>query len=186
MSLERPSLKLPRRLLLRSLVAAPAVLIASEALAATEKWIAGSGQGLSWGSAFGSEVNSLANGNAILSSVSVTNGTALDIFADLSFALGSAAFSAPNFMGVYLYPLNQDGSTYGDGRFASSAAGPPPNNYAIGSIGLVAATQAQEGILEGIRLPPGTFSFVLYNQGGVALASSGNTVKYRTYNRSVQ
>ncbi len=150
-----------------------------------EKWIGGSGQGLTWGNAFtGSTLNSIASGNAILSDISITNGTALDIFADLSINLASAAFVAPNFIGVYLYPTNDVG-TYGDGRFGSSAAGPPPNNYSVGSIVIVALTQAQTGVLSRIILPPGTFKFVLYNQGGIALASSGNTCLYRTYNRSV-
>jgi hypothetical protein len=55
----------------------------------------------------------------------------------------------------------------------------------MGSIGLVAATQAQEGTLTGVVIPPGKFKVVLYNQGGVALAASANTVAYRTYNRQV-
>lgn len=153
---------------------------------ATEKWIAGSGQGLTWGDAFSTAtLNSIASGNAILSDVAIVNGTPLDMFADISIALASAAFVAPNYIGVYLYPLNKDGSTYGDGRFGSAAAGPPGANYFIGTIALVAATQAQEGTLLGILIPPGTFKFVLYNQGGVALASSGNTCQYRTYNRQV-
>jgi hypothetical protein len=152
---------------------------------ATEKWIAGSGQGLTWGNAFtGSTLNSIASGNAILSDIVISNGTPLDIFADVSINLASAAFVSPNYIGIYLYPLN-DASVYGDGRFGSSAAGPPPNNYSVGTIGLVAATQAQTGVLSRIVLPPGTFKFVLYNNGGVALASSANTCLYRTYNRSV-
>jgi hypothetical protein len=153
---------------------------------ATEKWIGGSGQGLTWGNAFtGSTLNSIASGNAILSDVSITNGTPLDVFCDVSIALASAAFVAPALIGIYLYPLNQDASTYGDGRFGSSAAGPPPANYLKGVIGIVAATQAQEGSLTGIIMPPGTFKFVLYNNGGVALAASSNVCLYRTYNRSV-
>ncbi len=152
---------------------------------ATEKWIAGSGQGLTWGSLMTTELNSIASGNAILGGTSVTNGTALDLFCDFSLVLASAAFVAPNFIGIYLYPLNDDASTYGDGRFGSSAAGPPSSNYAVGSIGLVAATQAQTGTLSRVVMPPGTWKPVLYNQGGVALASSANTLKYRTYNRSV-
>jgi|SRR5215472_8731029 len=152
---------------------------------AIEKWISGSGQGITWGNAFtGSTLNSIASGNAILSDLAISNGGALDIFADLSINLASAAFVAPNFIGVYLYPAN-DTSAYGDGRFGTSAAGPPPSNYSVGSIGLVAATQTQTGVLSRIVLPPGTFKFVLWNQGGVALAASGNTCLYRTYNRSV-
>jgi hypothetical protein len=152
---------------------------------ATEKWIAGSGVGFTWTDLMTTELNSIASGNAILGGTAVSNQTALDLFADFSLVLASAAFVAPNYIGIYLYALNGDGSTYGDSRFGSSAAGPPPGNYAVGNIGIVAATQAQTGTLLGVLMPPGTWKPVLYNQGGVALASSGNTLKYRTYNRSV-
>jgi hypothetical protein len=152
---------------------------------ATEKWIAGSGVGFTWTSLMTTELNSIASGNAILGGTAVSNQSALDIFCDFSLVLASAAFVAPNFMGIYLYPLNDDGSTYGDSRFGSSAAGPPPSNYSVGSIGIVAATQAQTGTLVRVVMPPGTWKPVLYNQGGVALASSGNTLKYRTYNRAI-
>lgn len=153
---------------------------------ATEKWIAGSGQGLTYGDAFSTAtLNSIASGNAILSDLQIDNSSAFDMFADLSIVLASAAFVAPNFIGIYLYPLNKDASTFGDGRFGTSAAGPPSSCYYVGTIGLVAATQAQEGTLVRIVLPPAKFKFVLYNQGGVAFAGSGNTAQYRTYNRSI-
>jgi hypothetical protein len=155
---------------------------------ATEKWISGSGQGLTWGNAFtGTTLNSIASGNAIISDISITNGTALDMFADVSINLASLAAVAPNYVGVFLYPLNADASTYGDGRFTGvgGAAGPPASTYWVGNIVVVAATQAQEGTTRGIILPPGTFKFLLYNQCGAAFAASGNTCQYRTYNRSV-
>lgn len=153
---------------------------------ATEKWIAGSGVGYTWTTAFSTAtLNSIASGNAILSDLQIDNTTAQDIFCDVGISLGSAAFVAPNFIGVYMYALNQDNSSYGDGRFTASAAGPPPPNYSIGSIGLVAATQAQTGTLIRIPLIAQKFKFVLFNQGGVALAASGNNFYYRTYNRSV-
>lgn len=151
---------------------------------ATEKWISGSGQGLTWGTAFGSITDSLASGSAVASSIAITNGTALDIFADLSVALTSAAFAAPLFMGFYLYPLNQDGSTYGDGNFTSASTLTPPSNYTVGSIGISTTAGSQTGSLVRIVLPPGTFKFVIQNNGGVTLGS-GNTIQYRTYNRSV-
>lgn len=153
---------------------------------ATEKWIAGSGVGLTYTDAFSTAtLNSIASGNAILSDLQIDNSTALDVFCDVSIVLGSAAFVAPNYIGIYLYPLNKDGTTYGDGRFGTSAAGPPGGSYQNKTIALVAATQAQEGTAPGFILPPGKFKFVLYNQGGVALASSGNTCQYRTYNRAL-
>lgn len=151
---------------------------------ATELWTAPS----AWADAFtASTLNSIGAGNSILSDISITN-TNGDMFADVSIALGSAAFVAPNFIGIYLYPLNKDGSTYGDGRFGSAAAGLPPVQYLAGPIYIVAATQAQEGMCRGIILPPknAAYKFVLYNGGGVTLAGSGgNTAQYRTYNRSV-
>jgi hypothetical protein len=153
---------------------------------ATEKWIAGSGQGLTWGDAFtGSTLNSLANVSSLLSDIAITNGTALDLFADISFALGSAAFTAPAYIMFGLYPLNKDGTTYGDGRFGSAVAAVFPSNYLAGSAGLVAATQAQTGSITGILLPPGTFKFIVFNGGNIAWASSGNTIQYRTYNRQI-
>lgn len=152
---------------------------------ATEKWIAGSGAGLTWTSLDTSGLNSIASGNAILSATQIDNSSALDLFADVEVVLASLAAVSPNFVGVYFYPLNSDNSTYGDGRFGSSAAGPPPSSYWVGNIVMVAATQAQQGTQRGIILPPGKGKFVLYNQMGVAFAGSGNTLKYRTYNRQV-
>jgi hypothetical protein len=147
------------------------------------RWLAGSGVGLTWTDAFtSSTLNSIASTNGILSDVAISNGTALDKYMDVSIALASAAFTGTGAnISLHLYPLNSDGSTYGDGKFGSSAAGPcayPP----IAVIPLVAATQAQTGSAVGLVIPPGTFKLVFVNNGGVALASSGNTCKYRTYN----
>jgi hypothetical protein len=153
---------------------------------AVEKWIAGSGQGLTWGNAFtGTTLNSIASGNAIISDIQVDNSSALDIFADLSINLASLTIVAPNYVGVYLYPLNADGTTYGDGRFGSSAAGPPASNYWVGNIIMPTGTAAAEGTTRGIIMPPGKFKFLLYNQAGVAFAATSNTCQYRTYNRQV-
>lgn len=156
---------------------------------AVEKWIAGSGVGLTWTAAFtASTLNSIVNGNAIISDLQIDNSSALDIFADVSIALGSLTSGAgAPYIGIYLVPLNADGSTYGDGRFAASAAGPPASQYFVGAIPLIpSVTQAQEGTLRGIVLPPGAFKLIAYNQAGATLAgSAGNTCKYRTYNRAV-
>jgi hypothetical protein len=154
---------------------------------ATEKWIAGT-VGLTWTVAYTSAAtfDSIVNGNAILGDLALDNSSNLDIFMDLSLILGSAAFVAPNYVGFYLYPLTQDGTTYGDGRFGTSAAGPPPSSYYRGTFGLVAATQAQTAEINGVVMPPGKWKPVLYNQGGVTLGGSGgNKLYYRTYNRSV-
>ncbi len=121
-----------------------------------------------------------------MSDLALANGTNLDMFCDFDFLGGSVTTAAPNFIGVYMYPLLSDGSTYGDGRFGSSAAGPPPGQYQVGTIGLPVGTQALSGGLRGLIMPPGTWKFVVYNQAGVTWAGSGgNTIHYRTYNRSI-
>jgi hypothetical protein len=153
-----------------------------------EKWIGGTtGSGLTYFSAFTASVlNSLASNNAILSDVSIDNSSNLDMFFSVSLILGSAAFTG-GFVGVYLYPINSDNSTYGDGRFGTAAAGPPPGQYQIATIPIVGATQAQEGTtLPGLLLPPTKSKLVLWNNGGIAWAGSGaNTCKIITYNRQI-
>lgn len=154
---------------------------------ATEKWIAGSGQGLTWGFAFAnSDVSSLANGSSIRSSIVITNGTALDIFCDISWiCANTATTAAPNYLGFYIYPLNEDAATYGDGLYGSAAAGTPPGQYWVGNIGFVAAASTTvAGVLEKVVMPPGSFSFTVLNASGAT--TGANTIcKYRTYNRSV-
>lgn len=148
-----------------------------------ERWKAGAGVGFTWTDATTTaSLNSLANGSCLLGTVSIANQTALDKYMDVDVVLASAAFTGAGInISVHLYPLSSDASTYGDGKFGSAAAGPcayPP----VAVIPLVAATQAQTGQVTGIVIPPGTYRLVICNNGGVALAASGNTLKYRTYN----
>jgi hypothetical protein len=152
---------------------------------ATETWIGGKGVGLTWTTLDTTTLNSIAFGNAILSGTQIDNTTALDVYADAELDLASLAAVAPNYVGLYLYPLNSDGSTYGDGRFVSSAAGPPPSSYWVGNFIMGAATQAWQGMVQRVIIPPAKFKFVLYNQMGVAFAATTNLLKYRTYDRAV-
>jgi hypothetical protein len=151
---------------------------------ATEKWTPGAQA--TWATAFTTAPPALAAGQAIMSDLPIDNATNLDEFMELSIHLASAAFVINNFVGVYLYPLNYGGVVYGDGRFVAAGAGPPGSTYYVGSIPLVAATQAQDGIVTNIPLMPVKFCVVLYNGGTTPPNwSAGNTCQYRTYNRSV-
>jgi hypothetical protein len=148
---------------------------------ATETWTSPS----AWTAAAGTEINSLASGNAVLCSVAISANTA--IFCDLSFKAGSTVTTAaPNNLAFYLYKQGQDGSTFGDGRFTGAgSAGPPAGNYAVGSMGFAAAAGTTiVGVLTGIILPPGTSAFVVMNNAGIALPSSC-ALYYQTYNRAV-
>lgn len=154
----------------------------------TEKLIAATTS--AWTSLMSTELNSIVTGNAILGSTSVDNGTNLDLFGEFSFVGGgSITPTGAPFLSLYLYPQNGDASTYGDGRFGSSAAGPPPSNYLRGYMGVPAAAGTQKGSfwMPGgsvfIPLPRGIWKPVLHNGTGVTLTSSGNILYYRTTNR---
>ena len=155
---------------------------------AIEKWAAGGGPGFTWTSVLTTELNALANGNAVIQSVAaaIANQTNLDLFADLSFeAGGTMTTAAPGYLGFYLYPQNHN-AIYGDGAFGTTAAGPPPSNYAVGAIGFpIGAGITIHGVVTGIIIPPGNCKFLLYNQAGNPLPATGNVVQYRVYDRSV-
>lgn len=157
---------------------------------ATEKWIGGGVA--SFTSIMTTALNSIANGNAILAAADLDNTTALDMFAEFQISLASfGASGAGAYLGLYLYPLNQDASTYGDGRFASSAAGPPPAQFFAGIAMLVpSVTQAQQAPFRRpdgapVIIPPYKFRPVIYNAAGAAFAASGNVLYWRTFNRQV-
>ena len=158
--------------------------ISTKGFQSIERFVGGAGQGNTYGLAFGSEINSVVNGNAIMSSLIIDN-TVGDVFCDVSGSFSSFTSGAGNpVVSIYIYPLNQDNSTYGDGRFVAPAAGPPLGAYFAGNIPLIpSVTQIQQGSYIGITLPFTKFAFVMYN---VALGTLGSTnfIKYRTYNRS--
>lgn len=155
---------------------------------AKETWIAGLlGGGLTFTAAITSTtLNSLASGSAIASDLALNNSTTLDIFCSLGIQLGTANFTNPGFVGVYLFPINQDGTTYGDGRGGSAFSGPPGANYWVGNIAIAGGTGLGMGTLDRIILPPRQFKFVIWNQLGVTLASAGlNNIYISTYDRSI-
>jgi hypothetical protein len=161
-------------------------------MANTTAWIAGHGVGLTWTAVFATaDLTSLPDGDFILSSNAVTNGTALDIYADFSVAI-TVASSTPRvgaYIGIYLVPLLGDGTTYGDGQFVAGiqhAAQPP---YApVGTIPLQnTAMTLMSGMVQGIILPPGTFRWGLYNYSAVAFSSTAanNAAFYRSYDQNL-
>lgn len=138
------------------------------------------------------ELNALANGNAIMATNAIANDTNADLEAEFSFTTGASITpTAGGFMGLFLYPLNGDGSTYGDGRFGSSAAGPPPANYYAGFCGLPAAAGVQTGMFSipfapfRLTLPRGAFKPVFYNGSGAAMSLGNNILYFRSTNRTV-
>ena len=131
----------------------------------------------SWASAFGTEINSLAAGSYALSSLIIDNTSGLLTDGWLSLALGAVAPSAAAAnLTFYMQPLNQDGTTYGDGIASGTVL---PLSGWIGSVtwptSSTAAAQTEFMKIER-EIPPTKFKLGVVNNLGSALAASGNTI----------
>lgn len=154
------------------------------------QWTAGNGVGLTWTSCFASaDLTSLVDSKAILSSsTAVSNGTSLDMYADISveITVTSSTPRSGGFIAMYLALANQDGTTFGDGILVAGTSLTYTPPYApVGMVSLAnTAMTLMAGTIQGILLPPGSFNFVLYNFSNVTFSAtaSNNVVKYRTYN----
>jgi hypothetical protein len=151
-------------------------------------WIGGRGQGLTWGSLFGTEVGTLASTDSVLSSVSVANGsTTLDQFMDVSLeaTISSSTIAAGAAFTLWLMALMEDGTTYGDGSLTTTPSTAIPGLFPVATMPIRAAATTTNvyGYAQGIILPPGTFSMAINNGIGFNLATC--TIKYRTYNQQL-
>lgn len=152
-------------------------------------WVAGLGQGLGWGTLINSaDMVSMPNGDTVLSSVAdIANGTALDMFMDISavLAISSSTIVAGANLAFWLYALEEDGSTYGDGQLASGTQRATTPAFAPCSVMPLVAAASQTalvGFSQQIMIPPGSFRVAIQNNSGFTLTSGTQTVKYRTYN----
>jgi len=174
--------------------------------ASTQQWIGGyySATGTAaatWTAISSTEINvpstGFAHGDAVLLATAINNDPANsgngDLYANFSIVLGSTTTMAgtPNVQ-LYLYPLSENGSTYGDGNWTSAAAATPAPaaQYQINCS--FPATQSTTGTITGtclnIPLPPMKFKIVLYDNLNTTgnMATSGNTVYIQTYNFKIQ
>ena len=172
-------------------------------MTARTAWTPGNGETLSWGTVINTtDVQSMATASSVLSGVAdITNGTALDMFMDVSMSLSVTSSTGPIAganVAFWLYPLNQDGTTYGDNQFSAGtqkAATPnfPPFGTFASSVATTATTSVGTagssltaftftGTLTGVVIPPGSFRVTMQNNYGVALSTGPQSIKYRTYN----
>lgn len=136
-----------------------------------------------WQAAFGSEIDSLAAGDYELSSLIIdpTSGNTPNLMLEMtvSVALGALIMSAASpALDFYLQPLNQDGTTYGDGT-ASGTVLPSPSAY-FGSLTWQTTSTSATATLSvkfEREVPATKFKLGVVNNLGNALASSGNTIQ---------
>jgi hypothetical protein len=152
-------------------------------------WTAGNGQGLTWGTLINSaDMASMTNGQSVLSSVAgIANGTNLDQFMDISckLTIASSTIAAGANIAFWIAPLQEDGTTYGDGQLtAGTAASLTPAWTPVATVPLYAAASQTTlwAYAQQITLPPGTYKVIMQDNSGFALTSGTQTCMYRTYN----
>ena len=133
---------------------------------------------LAYTNALTTELNSLAAGSCAVASTEYDNTTNLytDAWVSCSLPTLATGTGAPS-LDVYLLPLNQDGTTYGDGTASGTVA--PGSAYYVGSITWAAslASGTQVGSIQlPAGIPPTKFKLAVVNNIGNALAASGNIV----------
>ena len=144
-------------------------------MAATTKWIGGTG-GLAWVAAgfTATDFNSLAAGNCVVASTAIPNETNLDIYAVVSFSMVVGGTTTANsYLSLYWLPLNQDGTTYGDGTTTGAAA--PATQYWLTNVNVlsgVAAGSAVVGTFAPQTVPPVAGKWAIVNNLGVALSAT--------------
>ena len=161
-------------------------------MAGRSAWVAGNGVGLTWTTVINSaDMASMATASTVVSSVAdIANGANLDQFMDLSAVclIASSTTVAGSNLAFWIYALQQDGTTYGDGQFvAGTQKAAAPTFPPCGVMPLVAAAAQTTlvGFVQGVILPPGSFRLAIQNNSGFALTAGAQTVKYRTYNQNL-
>ncbi|MBA3034819.1 MAG: hypothetical protein KKF85_03410 [Gammaproteobacteria bacterium] len=132
--------------------------------------------------ALSTELNSLANGSICAVSAEIDNTTSGKRWPYMEVEVviaATAARSVGAFCALYLVP-EVDDTNYPDAS-TSTTGNEYMSKYYVDSFPLDAATTARRLVTKQLDLPPGNFKLALSNNTGVALAASGNTVKFRRY-----
>jgi hypothetical protein len=134
-----------------------------------------------------SSFNSLASGSVVVGTTAIANAANLYLYGDVSFSLVVGGTTlATSYLSLYILPLNQDGTTYGDGTTTGSTA--PTSGYLVGSVGVksgVTSGSAITGTFRGIVQPPTNFYYAIVNNLGIALnASAAATVSVLQYSEN--
>lgn len=125
-------------------------------------------------------LDSLADAARAISGA-IDNSTNLDLYMDLQLEIkytSSAPSAGVIVAEVYLVPT-VDGTNYSEG----SASITPQASRMVATFESRNGSTSNFEYLDtlGIPIPVGSFKLLLVNKSGKTLASSGNTLKYRTY-----
>ena len=125
--------------------------------------------------ALSTELNSLANDSNAITSTQVDNTTNRKTFIDVELYLASVDLSAQDNPAIYVWFLYEiDGTNQEDGAAAVNPAKQPDIVIPLREV-----SATQRVIIPNTIALPYEFDILLGNRTGAALASSGNTFKYR-------
>lgn len=134
---------------------------------------------VAWAS--GQALASLADDEWTDLSDEIDNSTNKYIQVDLELVLASAAFTGTDsIVEVYIVP-SVDGTNYPNWTGNVTSDEQENNQYFVAAITTSGATEAQRAAVQRVPVPPGKYKYGLRNKGGVALAASGNTLKWRPH-----
>lgn len=133
------------------------------------------------------DFNSLGYLSTILmpTSAAIDNTVNLDNYMDVSFSLVvGGTTTAGSFFSLYLLPLNQDATTYGDGLSSPSITSPGASYWMTNAfVRAVTSGTALVGTFPTIWLPRKKFILGITNNLGVSLSvGAAAVVQYNTTN----
>lgn len=128
--------------------------------------------------------NSLATGSFVLAGTALSPSQSdTDLLMDISFSItGTTGSSGTPYFSLFILPLNQDGTTYGDGT--PTGAVPPNSQYWVQNAGVLLSQSGVPlvGMFQGLEIPWGNFKVGIAQFTGNALAAAAAaTIKFRTY-----
>jgi hypothetical protein len=135
-----------------------------------------------------SDFNSRANGSVVVAATAIDQDTSLDLDGEFSFSVEvGGTTTATSRLDLYILPLNQDGTTYGDGVATGTTA--PAGSYWVASCIVrpgVTSGNAVVGTFPRYPLPGADFKYAIVNNLGAALDSTATwTGSHRTLTRNL-
>lgn len=165
-------------------------------MASRTAWTGGNlNSGLGWVAAFNAidfTASQPVNGQVLMSTVTITNGSSLDQYLDFSIeqSIASSTIAVNACFPLWLCSLKAGGSNYWPpltaGTVAASTVVPPWPScamipiYAAASQTTLVGSTADTG--QPIIIPPGSFRFIMQNLCGFTLTATVQTWDYRSYN----
>lgn len=154
-------------------------------MASTSRWVLGTLTTLTFTAG---DLNSLASGGYALTTVALANQTNLDQYGLFSFivTVGGTTLAGQG-CSLFVLPLNQDGTTWGDGSASSTSAQPMSyfQGIAIPKVGVTTGNTIV-GTFQPVLLPPASLKIGFGNNLGIALsATAALTLKCQGFNENL-